>query len=63
MYVASLTTGDGRRTMRQALEKIAHILSGDRAGARDIDWAALRFQHTQAIRTGPGGIWVQTGHH
>ena len=51
VYVASLTTGDGRRTMRQALEKIAHILSGGGAGARDIDWAALRFQHTQAIRT------------
>ncbi len=31
VYVASLTTGDGRRSMRQSLEKIAHILSGGRA--------------------------------
>ena len=58
VYVASLTTRDGRRTMRQALEKIAHILSGDRAGAREVDWSALRFQHTQAIRT----ALVETGY-
>ena len=51
VYVASLTTRDGRRSMRQALEKIASILSGGRAGARAIDWATLRFQHTQAVRT------------
>ena len=51
VYVASLTTGDGRRTMRQALEKIAQILSGGRVGATETDWSALRFQHTQAIRT------------
>ena len=51
LYVASLTTRDDRRSMRQALEKIAHILSGGQASARDMDWAALRFQHTQAIRT------------
>ena len=51
VYVASLTTADGRRSMRQALEKIAGILSFGRISARDMEWAALRFQHTQAIRT------------
>ena len=51
VYVASLTTADGRRSMRQALEKVAGILSFQRASAREIDWSALRFQHTQAIRT------------
>ena len=50
VYVASLTTRDGRRSMRQALETIAGILSFQRASAREIDWAALRFQHTQAVR-------------
>ena len=51
VYVASLTTQDGRRAMRQALDTIARILSAEWASAREIDWAALRFQHTQAIRT------------
>ena len=50
VYVASLTTVDGRRSMRQALEKIAGILSVEWASAREIDWSALRFQHTQAVR-------------
>ena len=58
VYIASLTTRDGRRTLLQSVEKIARLLSGGRVSAREIDWAALRFQHTQAIRT----LLVETGY-
>ncbi|MEE8587688.1 MAG: tyrosine-type recombinase/integrase [Acidobacteriota bacterium] len=51
VYVASLTTNGGRRSMRQALEKISEIVSTGRATAYTLDWASLRYQHTQAIRT------------
>ncbi len=51
VYVASLTTACGRRSMRQVLEKIAAIVSAGLATARTLDWASLRYQHTQAIRT------------
>jgi len=51
VYIASLTTRDGRRAMHQALEKIARLISNGQARAREIDWAALRFEHTQAVRT------------
>jgi len=51
VYVASLTTRDGRRTIRQSVDKIARLISKGQASARDIDWAALRYQHTQLLRT------------
>jgi len=47
-YLAGLQP-TGRRTQRQALDTIARML-----GARDafrLDWSALRFQHTAAIRS------------
>ncbi len=50
VYVASLNTDSGRRTMLQALERIAALVSDGRATADTLDWAALRFQHTAAIR-------------
>lgn len=46
VYLASLKP-TGRRTQQQALDTIAHLL-----GAPDcfnLDWAALRYQHTAAI--------------
>lgn len=49
VYLANLGSERGRATQRQALEVIADLLTG----APDIlstNWAALRFQHTQAIR-------------
>ncbi|TMB15406.1 MAG: integrase [Deltaproteobacteria bacterium] len=49
VYLASLAPGS-RRTMRQALEVIAGLLSGRRADAESLAWPALRYQHTQAIR-------------
>ena len=37
--------------MRQALDTIAALLTGGLADAERIDWAALRYQHAQAVRT------------
>ena len=49
-YLAGLGAGS-RRTYREALDLIAAWLSGGRADALGLDWAALRFQHTAAIRS------------
>ncbi|MFZ2488957.1 MAG: tyrosine-type recombinase/integrase [Anaerolineae bacterium] len=51
VYLSQLNSDSGRRTMLQALERIAAQVSGNRATADTLDWAALRFQHTAAIRT------------
>ena len=50
VYLAGLAGGDSRRTMRQALDTIAGLVSGGALDALTLDWAALRFQHTAAIR-------------
>jgi hypothetical protein len=50
VYLAGLSKGS-RRTMSQALDKIARIVAGDGATALDIPWQDLRFQHTSAIRS------------
>ena len=50
VYLASLASGS-RRTMRQALNVIAGILTLDRCTHLDLPWGALRFQHTQAVRS------------
>ena len=49
VYLAHLAPGS-RRTMRQALEVIADLVSGGQIGAQALPWAQLRYQHTQAIR-------------
>lgn len=48
-YLARLGEGS-RRTMRQALTKIATDCSEGLYGADDYPWASLRYQETQAIR-------------
>jgi integrase len=50
VYLSSLGSGS-RRTMRQSLGVIAGPLSGGRADVRTLKWEALRYQHTQAVRT------------
>lgn len=50
VYLSQLNTDSGRRTMLQALETMAGLLSGGRATVDNLDWAALRFQHTAALR-------------
>lgn len=49
VYLAGLAVGS-RRTMGDALNVIADMLQAG-ADALSIDWAALRFQHTAAIRS------------
>jgi len=51
VYIASLNSKDGRRTMHQALDTIASALSNGRHNARTFPWGQLRYQHTQAMRT------------
>lgn len=50
VYLASLAPGS-RRTMRQALNVIADILTAGACDHRTLPWGALRFQHTQAVRS------------
>jgi hypothetical protein len=49
-YLAHLSPGS-RRTMRQALDTIAEILSSGRHTAWTLPWAEVRYQHTQAVWT------------
>lgn len=48
VYISGLSDG-GKRTMAQSLNVIAGLLTGN-ADALSCNWAALRFQHTQAVR-------------
>ncbi|WP_437623366.1 tyrosine-type recombinase/integrase [Sorangium sp. So ce1151] len=55
VYLASLTTEKGRRSMRGALDAIAAELSAESERELDADavpWHQLRYQHTQAVRAG-----------
>ncbi len=49
VYLASLSEGS-RRTMFQALDTIAHVLSDGELDIFSLDWGALRYQHTAAVR-------------
>lgn len=50
VYLGSLAAGS-RRTMKQALDRMAILLTGDdQARAELIPWGRLRFQHTAALR-------------
>src|SRR5215212_7146629 len=50
VYLASLAAGS-RRTMRQALNVVAEILTVGRCDLVTLPWNSLRFQHTQAVRS------------
>ncbi|MDF5714293.1 MAG: site-specific integrase [Rhizonema sp. NSF051] len=50
VYLASLGEGS-RRTMREALNAIARLLTNGSCDASTLDWAKLRYQHTAAIRS------------
>lgn len=49
VYLASLSEGS-RRTMYQALNTIAGLLSDGQLNAFQLNWAALRYQHSVAVR-------------
>ncbi len=50
IYLAGLSTKSSRRTMKQALDTIASLLSGGVHDAATLNWAALRYVHTVALR-------------
>ncbi len=49
VYLASLSEGS-RRTMFHALDTIAEILTGGQLDVFSLNWSALRYQHTAAVR-------------
>lgn len=49
VYLARLSPGS-RRAMRQALGVVAELLSSGKATAETLPWAAIRYQHTAAVR-------------
>jgi len=57
VYVAHLAEG-GRPTMRQALNVIAGMLTSGRCDASTLEWGALRYQHTAAIRAALAGQYA-----
>ncbi len=50
VYLSNLGPGS-RRTMREALDTIATLLTSGQTDALGLHWGALRFQHVAAIRT------------
>ncbi|MBD2603855.1 site-specific integrase [Scytonema hofmannii FACHB-248] len=50
VYLDSLAPGS-RPTMEQALNAIAYLLTNGACDAMTLDWAALRYQHTAAVRS------------
>src|SRR4030065_2250894 len=49
VYLRRLPSVSGRRTMRQALEVIAGMVSGGRCTAETLPWAGLRYHHAAGI--------------
>ena len=49
VYLSGLSEGS-RPTMRHALDAIAYLLTDGECDAMNLDWAALRYQHTAAVR-------------
>lgn len=57
VYLARLAPGS-RRTMREALDTIAGLLTSNRCDLQTLDWAALRYQHTAAVRAILAGLYA-----
>jgi integrase len=57
VYLARLAEGS-RRTMRQALNVIADILSSGELAAEAFPWAILRYEHTAAVRSRLAGTYA-----
>ena len=50
-YLASLSSGPSRTSMRSALDQVARILTGsDDVDASRVPWNRLRYEHMQALR-------------
>jgi integrase/recombinase XerD len=50
VYLARLAPGS-RRTMRDALNVLAALMTSGRCDAETIEWSAIRYQHAQAVRS------------
>ena len=50
VYLASFSAGS-RRTMHQALDAIAGMLTNGQSDAFSLNWSAVRYQHTAAVRS------------
>src|SRR5450432_1571055 len=50
VYITRLGSGS-RRTMSEALNTIAAIVTSGRADLETMPWSALRYQHTAAVRS------------
>ncbi len=50
VYLSQLAP-KSRRTMRQALDSIAALLTAGQCDAMTLDWSKLRYQHTAALRS------------
>ena len=51
-YLASLSSGPSRTSMRSALDQVARILTGsDEVDASRVPWNRLRYEHMQALRS------------
>jgi integrase len=50
VYLRSLGSGS-RRTMREALNAIARLLTNGTCDASTLDWSKLRYHHTAAVRS------------
>ena len=49
-YLAGLSKGSSRTTMRRALDQAARILAGEFARADTLPWERVRFDHMSALR-------------
>ena len=50
VYLARISFGS-RRTMSGALDTVAGLITSYRCNAKTLDWSALRYQHTTAVRS------------
>ena len=50
VYLAGLKPSS-RRTMKQALDQVAGMLSSGQADCLSLNWSRLRFQHTALVRS------------
>lgn len=58
VYIASLTSAHSRRNMLRYLQQIAQLLTDNRFDAHTINWSAVRYQHSAAVRAQLSGVYA-----